>query len=59
MDRLEIDIATLKCGHVFHDECIRKCIRVSSKECPMCKKRVQSEAEINRLFLDYQANGKT
>lgn len=44
------DVSTLKCGHTFHNDCIKRWIN-SSKTCPNCRER-NTERSIVKLFFD-------
>lgn len=30
----------LKCNHIFHKECIIKCIRKRTRKCPLCRHKI-------------------
>uniref|UniRef100_A0A914EH56 RING-type domain-containing protein n=1 Tax=Acrobeloides nanus TaxID=290746 RepID=A0A914EH56_9BILA len=47
---LEVQLATLPCGHIFHYECVEKWINMS-KNCPKCRKSYNSE-ELIKLFTE-------
>ena len=42
-------IATIPCGHVFHEACIKKW-HIDEKNCAMCRKKCKAE-EISKLFI--------
>ena len=49
------EIATIPCGHVFHETCIKKW-HSANKECSQCRKKCKSE-EILRIFISETENG--
>uniref|UniRef100_A0A914EEQ0 RING-type domain-containing protein n=1 Tax=Acrobeloides nanus TaxID=290746 RepID=A0A914EEQ0_9BILA len=49
-NNLEDHLATLYCGHVFHDNCIEEAIRIH-KKCPLCQKEF-NERDIIKLITD-------
>ena len=49
------EIATIPCGHVFHEACIKKW-HSAQKQCSQCRKKCKSE-EILRLFISETENG--
>ena len=49
------EIATIPCGHVFHETCIKKW-HSAHKECSQCRTKCKSE-EILRIFISETENG--
>ena len=49
------EIATIPCGHVFHEACIKKW-HSAHKECSQCRTKCKSE-EILRIFISETENG--
>ena len=38
-------VILLKCGHLYHDECIKKCIFHNPK-CPLCREKIELTLEL-------------
>lgn len=47
----EVSIAAAQCGHTFHTDCLMKWLETSST-CPHCRKRVNKNTVIKKLFFD-------
>ena len=52
---ISCEIATIPCGHVFHEACIKKW-HSAHKQCSQCRKMCESE-EILRIFISETENG--
>uniref|UniRef100_A0A914EJ10 RING-type domain-containing protein n=1 Tax=Acrobeloides nanus TaxID=290746 RepID=A0A914EJ10_9BILA len=47
---LDNNLATIPCGHIFHIECVKKCIQ-NFKKCPKCRRSCKLD-EIIQLFAE-------
>lgn len=46
-------VAIIKCRHVFHKQCINKCL-ASSKKCPICRMDLSAgDIKYNRIHFSY------
>ncbi len=43
------------CGHIFHQDCISRCMVSSSSVCPICRKTLSRERLV-RLYFDFDGN---
>ena len=45
-ENIEADVSVLKCGHIFHSNCIERWLK-NKKECPLCRQKVDPKYNEN------------